>query len=197
MEKSNVESWYSGGRSPVTRISSCNPGLRRRDRRRPRWRCDARRQRRVQGCSSKHRHRGTDPHWCFLLRQPLAVPRRGIRDVYGRRRFMASLLIKAKKERLKPLFFYARPFPCSTIGRSGLRAPGFTYLGQLSFGRLMPGTSSGKTRFARLPGHDERERRRPLPTPSRPVFPKPSPACPWRRRRGPDRRQRGRRGVLR
>src|ERR1700682_3511329 len=26
---------------------------------------------------------------------------------------------KAKKERLEPLFFYARHFPCSTIGRRG------------------------------------------------------------------------------
>src|ERR1700738_2989316 len=40
---------------------------------------------------------------------------------------------KSKKERLKPLFFYARQFPCSTIGRSGLTAPSFTSFGRLFF----------------------------------------------------------------
>ena len=36
-----------------------------------------------------------------------------------------------------------------------------------------------------------------LPTPSRPAFPTPSRACPWRRRRGPDRRRQGRRAARR
>ena len=37
----------------------------------------------------------------------------------------------------------------------------------------------------------------PRPTPSRPAFPKPSRACPWRRRHGPDRRRQCRRAARR
>jgi hypothetical protein len=47
---------------------------------------------------------------------PPAVLRPGVRDVSRLRWSAASLPIKAKKERLKPLFFYARHFPWSTIG---------------------------------------------------------------------------------
>jgi hypothetical protein len=41
--------------------------------------------------------------------------------------------MKAKKERLKPLFLMLDTFPCSTIGRSRLKAPSFTSFGQFFF----------------------------------------------------------------
>jgi hypothetical protein len=44
MEKRNVEICYCRGDGPVTRVSSCNPGLRRGAPRRRRGRSDARRQ---------------------------------------------------------------------------------------------------------------------------------------------------------
>jgi hypothetical protein len=40
---------------------------------------------------------------------------------------------KSKKERLEPFFFYARQFPCSTIGLSGLKAPSFASFGRFFF----------------------------------------------------------------
>src|ERR1700726_3860798 len=98
MEMRNVETWYCRGDGPVARVSSCNPGLRRGAPRRRRGRCDARRQRRVPRCSSKHRRRGFERRWRFLLPPALGVLRSGVREVYGRRWRVASLPIKAKKE---------------------------------------------------------------------------------------------------
>src|ERR1700730_1515309 len=50
------------------------------------------------------------------LRPALPVLRPGVRDVSRLRWSVASVPIKAKKERLKPLFFYARHIPWSTSG---------------------------------------------------------------------------------
>src|ERR1700722_16012385 len=130
MEKRNVEIWYCKGCGPVTRVSSCHPGLRRGARWRPRWRSDGRR--RVRRCSNKHPLVRTEQGRCGPLRPALGVLRPGFREVYGRRWAVASLRIKPKRAAQAALF-YARHFPCSTIGWSSLRAPGFTSFGGLFF----------------------------------------------------------------
>jgi len=107
MEKRNVETWNCTGCGPVTRVSSCYPGLRRGTPRRPRWRSDGRR--RVPQSSNKRWFVRTEQRCCGPLRPALGVLRPGVRKVHGRRWSVASLRIKPKKERLKPLFF------CSTL----------------------------------------------------------------------------------
>jgi hypothetical protein len=123
MEKRNVEIWYCKGCGPVTRVSSCHPGLRRGAQWRPRWRSDGRR--RVSRCSNKHRLRRTEQRCCGPLRPALGVLRPGVRKVHGRRWSVASLRIKPKRSGS------SRSFLCPTlsmldIGWSTLRAPGFT-----------------------------------------------------------------------
>src|ERR1700740_240402 len=103
MEKRNVEIWYYRGDGPFTRVSSRNPGLRYGTPRRLRCRYDVRRQRRVTHCSGKRQPRGLERY--RSLPPALGVLRLDIREVYGRRWSVASLPVKAKKERLTPLFF--------------------------------------------------------------------------------------------
>ena len=107
MEKRNVETWNCKGCGPVTRVSSCHPGLRRGTSRRPWWRSDGRR--RVRRCSSKHRLVRTERGRCCPLRPALGVLRPGVRKVYGRRWAVASLRIKPKRSGS------SRSFLCSTL----------------------------------------------------------------------------------
>jgi hypothetical protein len=104
MEKHNVETLYCRSDGPVTRVSSCNPGLRRGIR----WRWDA--HRRVPRCSSKLQlHVSERRCWC-PMRPALGVLQPGVRDVYGRRWSVASLPIKAKEERLSRSSFMSDTF---------------------------------------------------------------------------------------
>src|ERR1700740_1424831 len=102
MEKRDVEIWYFRGGSPFTRVSGRGPGLRRGTPRRRQCRYDVRRQRRSTNCSAKCRSRGFERY--RPLPAALGVLRLDVREVYGRRWSVASLPVKAEKERLRPLF---------------------------------------------------------------------------------------------
>src|ERR1700726_1556264 len=130
MEKCNVETWYCKGCGPVTRVSSCHPGLRRGTSRRPRWRSDGRR--RVPQSSNEHRLVRTERGRCCPLRPALGVLRPGVREVYGGRWSVASLRVKSKRSGSSRSFLCPALFMLDNRPEY-LRTPGFTSFGRLLF----------------------------------------------------------------